>query len=453
MSQSSQPYARHAYQVMALGLPLVGSHLAQISIQITDTVMLGWYNVHSLAAAVLAGSFFFTLFVVGSGFAHAVMPMVAKAVSEGDQVQIRRVTRMGLWLSMLFAGLLMPAMWWSAPILRLLGQEPEISALAQSYLRISGWAMGPALLIMVLKSYLAAQDRAQFVLWVTVLGAVGNGVANWALIFGNLGFPELGVQGAAIASLFNNLLMLGGLCLYAVLVLPEQSIFVRIWRPDWEAFRRVFSLGWPIGMTHFAETGLFSASSVMMGWLGVLSLAAHGIALQLASMTFMVHIGLSQAATIRASNAFGKRDVPGLIAGGQIATILSLGMVCVTVIFFLVVPEFLIGLFLAPDDPHRTQIIGIGIGLLAMAALFQLADASQVMVLGLLRGVQDTKVPMVLAVFSYWAVGLPAGYLLGVTMGWGGVGIWAGLVVGLSFAALTMIYRFWIQRLWQAEIT
>ena len=202
----------------------------------------------------------------------------------------------------------------------------------------------------------------------------------------------------------------------------------------------------------FAETGLFAASSIMMGWLGVLPLAAHGIALQLASATFMVHIGLSQAATIRAGKAFGQKDAASLKAGGLTALVMSLTMVCLTIILFLALPDLLIGAFLAPDDPNRAQIIAIGIGLLAVAALFQLADGMQVMALGLLRGVQDTQMPMVLAVLSYWVVGIPAAYLCAFVLNLGGVGVWLGLVVGLSLAAVTMLYRFWGLRRWQAQI-
>lgn len=452
MAQISKPLSRHVTELLVLGVPLIGSHLAQFAVVMTDTLMLGWYNVESLAASVLAGSYFFTLFIVGAGFANAVMPMVAKSASEGDEVQIRRVTRMGLWLSLLYSVLVLPLMWGSASVLRFLGQEPEIAELAQGYLRIAGWGMAPALLVMVLKSYLAAQNRAQVVLWVTVFGALGNVFANWVLIFGNLGFPEMGIRGAATASVMNNAIMLIGLSLYAVKALPEQSIFQRIWRPDWEAFGAVFRLGWPIGMTLLAETGLFSASSLMLGWLGVLPLAAHGIALQLTSATFMVHLGLSQAATIQTSKSFGRKDEASLIAGGIAALICALIVVCLTIILFLGVPDLLIGAFLAPEDPNRTEIIVIGASLLAVAALFQLADGTQIMALSLLRGVHDTRAPMVLAVLSYWVLGIPAAYLFGFVLEMGGVGVWLGLVVGLSFAAVTMLYRFWVMRHWQPHI-
>jgi len=452
MSTQPQSHARHARAVLVLGLPLIGGNLAQLAVGFTDTVMLGWYQVETLAAGVIASSYFFVFFIAASGFSNAVLPMVAKSAAIGDETQIRRVTRMGLWLSALWAVILMPFMWWSGPILRILGQTPEIADLAQDYLRIAGWGLIPSLLVMVMKSYLSALERTQVVLWVTILGALANGVANWLLIFGNWGFPELGIRGAALASLVLYVLMLVGLCVYAVLSLPQHELFRRFWRPDWEAFASVYRLGWPIGITLLAEVGLFAASAIMMGWLGTLPLAAHGIALQLATATFMVHIGLSQAATVRSGRAFGARDVGDLLRGAQVAMALSLATVLCTVILFLALPELLMGLFLDPDDPNRAQIIAIGVGLLAVAALFQLADGSQVVVMGLLRGVQDTKSPMVIAALSYWGIGLPAGYVFGFIVGWGAVGIWIGLVLGLTFAAVLMLWRFWVQRRWVKQM-
>jgi MATE family multidrug resistance protein len=206
---------------------------------------------------------------------------------------------------------------------------------------------------------------------------------------------------------------------------------------------QVFRLGWPIGLTLLSESGLFMATMVMMGWLGPNSLAAHGIAIQICSATFMVHIGLSQAATVRAGRAWGLGDTANLRLAGFAALILSGVMVALTIAGFLLLPEVLVGAFLDPADPLRPEIIALGASLLAVAALFQLADAGQVMALGLLRGTQDTRVPMIYAVISYWLLGLPAAWVLGFPLGFGGEGVWAGLVVGLAFAAVLMMTRFW----------
>ncbi|WP_441351117.1 MATE family efflux transporter [Sulfitobacter sp. SK012] len=436
-------YPQHVRAITVLGLPLIGGHLAQMAIGVTDTVMLGWYGVEALASVTLASTFFFVLFIFGSGFAGAVMPMVASYAAEGDEVSLRRATRMGLWLSLGFALLALPLMIWSTPILALLGQSPEVAASAGAYLAVAGWGIVPALMVMVLKSYLAALERTQVVLWITVVAAVVNAIANYALIFGNWGAPELGVVGAAVASVSTQIVSLIGVVAYVRWALPEHSLFQRLWRADPGMLARVFSLGWPIGLTSLSEVGLFAASAVMMGWLGTTTLAAHGIAVQLASITFMMHLGLSNVTTIRAGNAYGRHDLLHLARGGKVSLAMSLMIALLTIAVFVIWPEPLISVFMQRDDPARDQILAVGVGLLAMAALFQLVDGAQVIALGLLRGVQDTQVPMFLAAISYWVIGIPCSYFLGFTLGLDGIGVWAGLVIGLGVAAILLNARFW----------
>ncbi|MEO1397681.1 MAG: MATE family efflux transporter, partial [Pseudomonadota bacterium] len=319
------------------------------------------------------------------------------------------------------------------------------------YLQIAGWGIFPSLLMFLTRSYLSALERTKIVLWVTLGAVVANGVLNWAFIFGNWGAPELGIAGSAIASVAVQVLMAAGLIWYAVRQFPEHKLFVRIWRPDWEYFRRVFRLGWPIGLTNLAEVGLFSFSAVMVGWLGTVPLASHGIVLQLASATFMFHLGLSNAATIRAGKALGRHAREDLRRGGLVAVALSVAFSLLAVVVFLSLPEVLLGLYLDPDDPAKPEILAIGVSLMVMAALFQTVDGLQVVALGLLRGVQDTDFPMIYAAVSYWLIGLPAGYLGGFVLGGGAVGIWAGLVVGLAAAAASLLWRFWVKGLQRVD--
>lgn len=436
-------YAGHVRAITIMGLPLIGGHLGQVAIGVTDTVMVGWYSVEGLAAVTLASTYFFVLLIFGSGFAWGVMPMVAAFDAQGDEVGLRRATRMGLWLSLGFALLALPLFIWSRSIMGLMGQEPELAEMVRQYLMIAGWGIIPALLVMVLKSYLAALERTQVVFWITIFSAMVNVLANYVFIFGNWGAPELGVRGAAIASLTSHSASLLAVVVYVLKAMPEHQIFVRLWRPDWEMLARVFRLGLPIGVTGLSEVGLFAASAVMMGWLGTIALAAHGIALQLASITFMIHLGISNVATIRAGNALGRRDPAHLVRGAITATTMSLLVAAATIVGFVLWPEPLIDAFMQSEEPARDQILAVGVGLLAMAALFQLVDGAQAVALGLLRGVQDTKVPMILAGISYWLVGIPVSYLLGFTMGLNGIGVWLGLVVGLGVAALLLNARFW----------
>lgn len=435
--------ARHASETLRLGIPLIGGNLAQVAVQMTDTLMLGWYDVDALAAVALASMYYFTFLIMGAGFAFAVMPMIAAEEAAGDRTQVRRLTRMALWLSAAFALVALPLLWWGGAILAALGQPAVIAAGAGQWLAIAGPGLLPSLGMFVLRSYLAALDRTQAVFWALVFAAVVNAVMNYAFIFGNLGAPELGIRGAAIASITTYLVSFLALAIYSVRTLPEHALFVRFWRPDWPVFSRVFRLGWPVGLTNLSEVGLFAASAFMMGLLGTVELAAHGIALQIASATFLVHVGLSSAATIRIGAAWGRRDPPGLRQAALAATWLSAGFVLVTVALFVTLPGPLVSIFVDPSDPAAPEVVALGAWLLVLAALFQAADAGQVMALGYLRGVQDTRTPMILAAISYWAVGIPISYFLAFPAGWGATGIWLGLVVGLTLAGALLMARFW----------
>ena len=438
-------YPAHARATLALGLPLIGSHLAQMALHVTDTVLLGWYGVNELAAVVLATSTFFVMFILGSGFAQAVMPLVAQALGQRDETRVRRDTRMGLWLSIGFGVISYPLFWWSDPLMRAVGQNPEVAILVQDFLRIAGLGMIPALLVMALKSYLAALERTQVVLWTTLAAVVVNGVLAYALIFGYWGAPELGVRGAAISSVVVQVLTFVLIAVYAAWQpdLRRFRLFQRFWRPDWQAMGQVFRLGWPIGLTGLAESGLFQATALMMGWIGTVELAAHGITMEVAALTFMVHLGLSNAATVRAGRADGAGDARGLRDGARVAIALSFMFGCAAVLLFLSQARPIIALFLDETKPGSAAIITYGVHLLAFAALFQLTDAMQVMALGLLRGIRDTRVPMIAAAISYWLIGIPAGYVLAFKFQMGGIGLWLGLVIGLLAAAVSLMWRFW----------
>ena len=446
-------YGGHVRALSILGLPLIGGHIAQFAIGLTDTVMLGWYGVAELAAVTLAQSFFFVWFILGAGFAFAVMPMVASAAARDDHRRIRRSTRMGLWLSVVYGALSMPLMWYSEAILLAAGQEPQVAADAGTYLRIAGWGIFPALLVMVLKSYLAGLERTQVVLWITVMAAVVNAVVNYVLIFGHLGLTEMGLQGAALASLATQSVSLLAVVGYALWRLPEHDLLRNLQRPDWEMMREIVRHGLPIGLTTLCEVSLFSASALMMGWLGTVPLAAHGIAVSVAGLTFMAHLGLSNAATIRVGNALGRSDKVHMVRGALVVTMASLLIAVATVLVFFLAPEPLILLFLDPDDPQKPEILAIGVTLLAMAGLFQLMDGMQAIALGLLRGLLDTGVPMVMAVLSYWAVGVPTSYILGFRFEMGGVGVWIGLILGLSTAGVLLLLRFWVHALKHMNMT
>ena len=424
-----------------LSLPLIGGHIAQILIGVGDTLIVGRYSTEALAALVLGTTIFFIIFILGAGFSFAAMALVSNANTGDDNTKIRRITRMALWLSLAFGLLVSPIFVFSERLLLFLGQEFNLSALASDYLIFSGIAIFPALSASVMRCYLAGMEYVKVTFYISIVAILLNLLVNYLLVFGMFGLPELGIVGAGIATVFVNLFMFISFVIYAKIKLPQHNLFVRFWRPDRGVIGLVLKMGSAIGITSLAEAGLFSASSMMMGWVGQLELAAHGIALQLASITFMLHLGLSDAATIKVSSAFGKKDKIEIVIECWAAIVISLGLSFLAILIFLGFPKFLISAFLNSEELNANLLVELGISLLALAALFQLVDGGQALAIHLLRGLHDTTIPMYLAVISYWIIGLPSGYILTFHYNFNAQGIWLGLVIGLGFACLFLFLR------------
>ena len=430
--------------LLLLGLPLIGSSVAQFSLTIIDTAMLGHYNPISLAAVVIGGSFFFSFFIVGSGFAFAIVPLVAAYEAQSEPRKIRRITRMGLWMSVLYTGGVIACFLNSEIILIGIGQSSEIAKYAGDYLKIMGFGLLPALLVVTLRSFLTGLKHTQIILWVTLVGLPIKIFLNWVFIFGNLGMPELGVKGAAVTTAAIHITMLLLLIFYIQGNLWSYGVFNRLWRLDYLYLAKIFKLGLPIGLTYLAETSLFSATAIMMGWLGTVELAAHGITMQLAGLTFMFHVGMSQAATTITGQAFGKNASHGKLRDIGKATIeITCAYALLVISVFILFPNFLLSLFLDNSLPLTEQVLVLAVKLLMIAAVFHLVDGLQAAALGLLRGIQDVKTPFLLAILSYWLFGLGSGYLLAFKAGQGSIGLWIGMVIGLTFAATSLIWRYW----------
>lgn len=443
MTTEKKEVLDHIQALLRLGIPLVGANLAGFAIHLTDTLMLGRYDVTALAAATVATSIYFVVFMLGSGFGVAVLPIVASAVAAGDEVLARRATRMSMWLGVIFFACAFPLLWWSEFLMKLLGQTPMVAQLAQDYLRIAVFGMLPALVLMSLRSFLSALGHTKIQLIVTTGGILLNVFINYLLIFGTFGFPELGIRGAAIASVFVQLGMVSANILYVSVKERRFQLFIRIWRPDWELLRKVAGMGFPIGLTSLAEGGMFSASAIMMGWIGEIELAAHGIALQLTALTFMFHVGMSQAATVLAGRAYGSKNEEELRDVAKAAIIIAGFFGVIVICIFCVFPSQLVGLFLDPNEARIVELLAIGTTLVIVSTMFQFVDSGQIVALSLLRGVHDTTVPMWLAVGSYWIIGLASSYILAFVFGLGAVGLWFGLSAGLGAAAFSMMARFW----------
>ncbi|WP_248304997.1 MATE family efflux transporter [Devosia sp. FKR38] len=429
---------------LTLAWPLVIAQLAQNALTTTDVIMTGWLGPQYLAAGTLASTFLMPFLVLGFGIVGAVAPLVAQARGARDIKAVRRVVRQGLWASIAIATALLPLLWQVRPIFAALGQNPETSVMAEGYVHVAVWMFYPALAMVALRSLLSAFDSTRIILVITVLGVVFNAAVNYVLIFGHFGFPRLELRGSAIATVLTNLLMFAAMLAF---VLRDRRfrrfhILIRFWKPDWARFREIFRIGGPIGLTVLAEVSLFTAAALLMGLLGTDEVAAHAVALQTASMAFMVPLGLGIAATVRVGVAYGRSDPEGIRKAGWTAFALGTGFMTLTCVLFLTLGPWIVSLFLDRAAPDNANAIVLAATYLVVAGVFQIADGAQVVAAHALRGLSDTKIPMLVAIIGYWVVGLPVGYLLGFVLGWRGLGIWIGLAAGLAAVAVVLVTRF-----------
>lgn len=438
-------WTAHFRATLALGVPLIGAQLAQLGIHTTDVVILGRLGAAHLAAIVLAGQVFFTVFIFGSGFANAVMPMAAQAYGRGDRVSARRAVRMGMWISILYALLAIPLFHYAEQLLLLAGQRPEVAELVGRYLAIAQWGLAPALLFMTLRGLVSAHGEAGIILYITLVILVVNAVFAYALVLGHFGLPAMGIEGAAIVSFGVNALSFVLLVAYIEWRpgLRDYELFVRFWRPDWPAFREVVHLGLPIGLTVLAETSLFMAASLLMGTIGTQQLAAHGIALQLASVAFMIPLGLAQAGTVRVGVAHGRGDPLALVRASWAVVIVASAVTVAGGILFATMPETLASVFLDKAAADSAAVLAFAGPFVVVAGLFQLVDGLQAVAAGLLRGLKDTRAPMILALISYWPIGFVCAWFFAFPAGFGGIGIWFGFLSGLGAAALLLNWRYY----------
>lgn len=446
IARSDNSWPAHIRATLTLGIPLIGAQLAQLGIHTTDVVILGQLGAQYLAAIVLAGQFMFTLFIFGSGFSMAVVPMVAQAFGRGDVVSVRRSLRMGMWVAIIYWILAQPLFFNAEAILLAFGQKPDVSALAGRYVMIAEFGLLPGLLFVVFRALVSAIGRAGIILYVTIAMLVLNALFAYALVLGHFGLPALGMDGAAIVSV---VVQAAG---FVFIVLYVQSfeetrkyeLFVRFWRPDWKAFLEVLHLGMPISITVLAEVSLFTAASLLMGRIGTLELAAHGIALQLASVTFMIPLGLSQAATVRVGIAHGRGDYDHLVRAAITVTILAVVISCLCGALLGFWPAYFGSWFIDVHSADAARVLAIAGPFIAIAGVFQLVDGLQVIASGLLRGLKDARVPMILALISYWPIGFLLAWILAFPAGFGGIGIWFGFLIGLCAASLFLCARFYL---------
>lgn len=446
---SGNPWRAEVRATLALAWPMILTNLAQAAMTATDVMIIGRLGAEALAAGALGSNLYFAPLIFGLGLAYATQPMMAAELGRRKHSvrDVRRTVRQGLWLSSLVAIPIWILLWNAEPVLLVLGQEPALARQAGAYLHGLQWAVLPFYGYIVLRSFISALERPRWALLIMVVAVAINAVLNWIFVFGKLGFPALGIFGSGLATSIASVFMFFGMAV-VVAVHPKfrrYYLFGRFWRADWPRFWALLKLGAPISGILAFEVTVFNAAAFLMGLIGAAQLAAHAIALQIASVTFMIPLGLAQAATVRVGLAYGAGDPEGMGRAGWTAFVMGVAFMALMALAMITFPKLLISAFIDIADPANAAVVGYAVTFLAFAALFQVADGAQAVGAGMLRGLHDTTVPMLYAALGYWGIGMTAGVALAFHFGLGGSGIWIGLCAGLAVVAALLIYR-WIRR-------
>jgi MATE family multidrug resistance protein len=439
--------------LLALAAPLALTNLSQFALALTDALILGRVSTQALAAATLGANLYWALLAPSFGIALAAAPMLAQSrgagrrgggLGRGWMREMRRDARQTVWA---IAALTLPAwvlMWHVDTILRALGQDPALAAMAGDYVRAMMWGMPGFCGFVLLRGFLAAMERPNAALWVSGIAVLLNAVLAWMLVFGVGHWHGWGVTGAGVASAIANLTMLGALLL---LIRRDRQLhrfrlLGRFWRIDLARLAEVFRVGLPIAAQMLLEIGVFATALIVVGWFGAASVAAHAIAVQIASFTFMVPMGIGQAATSRVGLFAGEGATAAAAWAGRAAILLGAGFMALMALLLIGFSGHLAWAFLDPADPSAAAAAELGAALLVIAGVFQLADGVQVVAAGALRGLKDTRVPMLFAALGYWGIGLPLGVVLALPLGLEARGVWWGLAAGLAVVAVLMLRRW-----------
>ncbi len=428
-------------RLVAIALPLALAQLAQNAMGLVDTIMVGRLGPEALAGIALGSVTFALVTLVLSSTLFAIGPLVAQATGAGRPEEAVLALRQGLLLSVALALQAAVVLALVPAGLRLMGQDPSVVDQAEGYLRAVSFGVVPLMAFTALRAYLEGQGRTRPLMVVALLGVGLNVVANQAFMFGRWGFPELGLTGTGVAtSLVYTAMAIAGF-LYVGARDAARRVFVGPWRWNAPLARVILRLGWPIAATVGFETGLFALSALLMGRVGAPELAAHQVAIQTASTAFMIPLAIGVATTARVGHAVGRGDPGGVRAAAVVGIALSLAVMTCSALLFWFAPRWIVGLYLDPADPANATVVRLAVTYLGLAALFQLADGLQVAALGALRGLKDTRAPMLITLASYWGIGMTSGVVLAFVFGLGGVGIWWGLVLGLTAAAFALVAR------------
>lgn len=426
--------------MLTLAAPVVIAELGWVTMGIVDTLMVGDLGPEAIGAVGLASAMFIAVAVFGMGLLLGLDPLVAQAFGAGRIDECHRWLVAGVWLAILATPPIVAIVYLLKLALPLAGLPDQVVALAQPYLEVVGWSLPPLLLYVAFRRYLQAMNIVRAVTYTLIAANIVNAIANWVLIFGYYGAPALGVTGAAWATLASRMVMAGAL--FAVIVRRERHMQPRLRETplslDMSRVIRLVRLGLPAGGQMLIEVGVFASATALAGRVSATSLAAHQIAIHMASLTFMIPYGLASAAAVRVGQAVGRHDPDGAMVAGWMAIGLGVSFMAAAALVFLTMPGMLIRAFSSDGE-----VIATGVRLLFVAAVFQLFDGLQGVTTGALRGLGDTRTAMLWNLGAHWAFGLPLGYLLCFQWGYGLVGLWWGLSTGLVICgvSLVMVWR------------
>ena len=436
LSETPRGFKQELAAMVRLALPVVVVQVGLMFMGVVDALMVGRVSAGALAAAALGNLYFYGVSIFGVGLLMALDPIVAQAVGARDEPAIARGVQRAVVVALGLSVVTTALLWFAEPVLARLGQPAHIVPVAASYARAVAPAMLPFYLFVVLRQTLQAKHRLKAIVAVVVLANIANAGLNWVFIFGHFGVPALGVVGAGIATAIGRFLMPPLLLAFAWRdIVPH----LHPWRPDvlrWLPLRRTVALGIPIGLQMELEYGGFAVAGLMTGWMGTAQLAGHQVALNLASLAFMVPMGVSSAAAVLVGNAIGRADTAEARRAAWAAVTCGVAFMSASALVMLSFPGLLARVY-----SSDAGVIAVAAALLPIAGVFQVFDGLQVVSIGILRGAGDTRTPMIVNLLGYWALGLPVSWLLGLRLQMGPQGVWWGLTVGLATVALILVLR------------
>ncbi|NWG25507.1 MAG: MATE family efflux transporter [Pseudorhodoplanes sp.] len=431
-------------ETIRLALPIALTQLGQVAMMTTDLALLGRLGDTVVAAAALAHTILFAAFVLGMGLVSAVSPLAAQAFGAREPRMVRRALRVGLWAAFLLGVPLTLGQLYGFEILTALGQTEEAARLAARYLDGLAWCMVPGWWFIALRSFMSAVNRPEPALWITLVAIPANALLGYGLIYGAFGLPALDLLGAGIATTIVNLGMCAA-CIWIAYARPpfrKYRILGNVWRPDWPLFGKLLAIGLPISGAFLLEYGLFAAAALLMGWIGTTALAAHQIALTTAAVLFMVPFGVSMAATVRVGQAAGRRDAAATRLAGFTAIWIGVVFMAAMTLAVIGLRHDIPALFLGSDAPGSRDTAMLAAALLLLGATFFIADGVQTVAAGALRGLNDTRIPLLFSAVCFWVIGFSGSYGLGFPLRLGAEGIWIGFTIGLVLYALLLVWRF-----------